>query len=812
MAEKRKRLVLLDAHAIIHRAYHALPEFTTRDGFPTGAVYGFVAMILKIIDDLKPDYLVAAYDLPKPTFRHEAFAEYKGKRAETDEALKMQFDITREFAKIFSIPVYDAEGFEADDIIGTIVEQTRSESDLEIIIASGDMDTLQLVEGDRVRVFTLRRGFNDTVLYDEEAVMARFGFPPKLIVDYKALKGDPSDNIPGIRGIGEKTATALVQTFGPIEEIYRLLEHEGEEYFIAMGFSKRVVKLLREGRDDAEFSKILATIRRDAPIEFKLPSEPWFERVDVEAVIRFFEKYEFRSLPQRFLSLIERFGRELPRRESDEGQREGEEKREEVIEDDPKLLREASVILHLLDSDFIQPTKDDILNETGAKTLREAYEILLARLSEIPKLAGLFQYIERPLIPIVEEMERNGIRIDLPFFEKLAQEYQEKLHEIEERIFEMTGERFNLRSPKQLSEVLFEKMKLPTKGIKKSKSGAYSTSIDTLEKLRDVNEVIPLIIEYRELEKLLSTYIEVIPKLVGPDGRIHAEFLQNGTATGRFASRNPNLQNIPTRTELGRRIREGFIADEGNVLVSFDYSQIELRVLALLSGDEALIEIFREGKDIHRSVAARIAGVPEEKVDREMRRKAKVVNFGILYGMGIRSLQKEMGTTREEAERFYHGFFTHFPRAAAFLEETKAFAHAHGYTETLFGRRRQFRSINSPLPYIRAMAERMALNAPIQGTAADLIKLAMVRIHDEIKKKHPKAKEILQIHDEIIYELPEGEADDFSNEAKELMESLLTEQSLKPFAESGNPEILSYANRVPLLVHSSSGKHWGELK
>ena len=683
MSKQKKTLVLLDAHAIIHRAYHALPQFTTRDGFPTGAVYGFVSMILKIIDDFHPDYIVAAYDLPKPTFRHEAFDGYKGTRKETDEELKMQIGITKKFCEFFSIPIYEQAGFEADDILGTIAEQTREEKDLSLIIASGDMDTLQLVEGKRVRVFTLKRGLNDTVVYDEDAVRERFGFAPPLIVDYKALRGDPSDNIPGVKGIGDKTARFLVSTFGTIEEIYRLLDEKGEEYFLSKGATKRMVKLLKEGKDDAEFSKILATIRRDAPIEFHLPSSLWFDRVRVEEVIQFFQKYEFRSLPQRFLKTLEKLGVE---HSSQQEERKGEE--EEVS---PRLLRELSTMLHLIDSDYIEPGRDDILDYTGERTLSSARGKLEAELKALPKVEQLFLNVEKPLIPIVEEMERTGISVNVPFLNELSKRYHKELKKLEEHIFEKAGGEFNIKSPKQLSEVLFEKMNLPTKGIKKSKSGSYSTNIDNLKKLEDENDIIPLIIEYRELQKLLSTYIDVLPEMVKEDGRIHAEFLQNGTSTGRFSSRNPNLQNIPTRTELGRAIREAFIALKGKQLVSFDYSQIELRILALLSGDDGLKEVFRRGGDIHRAVAARIAGISEEEVDREMRRKAKVVNFGILYGMGIRSLEKEMGTTKQEAQMFYEGFFTQFPKAGEFLEATKRFAHEHGYTETLFGRRRQFR-------------------------------------------------------------------------------------------------------------------------
>ena len=579
-----------------------------------------------------------------------------------------------------------------------------------------------------------------------------------------------------------------MKTFGSIEDIYKTLEEKGEEYFIEKGAKKRMVKLLREGKEDAEFSKILATIRRDAPIRFKLPSSSWLGNVDVEKVIQFFQKYEFHSLPQRFLKTLEKQGLHTER---------DEVVRERVDEVD---ARELSLMLHLIDSDYIEPSIDEVFDYTGTTTEREARDKLLEELKSMPKVYDLYRLLEKPLIPIVKKMEENGILVDRDFFEKLSQEYSRELKNLEEKIFSLVGEEFNINSPKQVSEILFEKLKLSTKGIKKSKTGAYSTKIDNLEKLRDESEVVPLIIEYRELQKLLSTYIEVIPTMIGSDGRLHAEFLQNGTATGRFSSRNPNLQNIPTRTELGRKIREGFIAPEGKMLVSFDYSQIELRILAILSGDEELKRIFQEGKDIHTAVAARIAGVSEDEVDREMRRKAKIVNFGILYGMGINSLKKEMESTKEEAQKFYQGFFREFPKATQFLEETKRFAHEHGYTETLFGRRRQFKNINAKLPFIRAMAERMALNAPIQGTAADIIKSAMLSLDGELEKNFPNTKLLLQIHDELIYEVPDDEKDAFIEKGKKDMEDILEKS------------YIHYKTDVPLLVHASSGKHWGELK
>lgn len=797
MKEKRKKLVLLDAHAIIHRAYHGMPDFTTRAGVPTGAIYGFITMVLRMIDDFNPDYIIACYDLPGKTFRHESYSEYKGTRSKTDEALKMQFEPTRDVCEIFSIPIYDSPGFEADDILGTITEKLKNEP-VDIIIASGDMDTLQLIDKKRVQVFTLKRGMSDTIVYDEDAVIDRYKFKPLSIIDYKAFKGDSSDNIPGIRGIGDKAATLLISNFGTMEKVYEVLEKD-EQKLLDIGLTKRMVGLVRDGKEEAEFSRVLATIRTDAPIEFKLPEKDWHTSVDVESALELFQKYELRALPKRLfktLNINKNSNGDLLAEEFVSK----EEKINNVEDVDRDKLKLTAIALSLVDSDYSGASLEDIFEYTGKSSFLSASKHIYDELELLEKSFDLYKNIEKPLLSVVEQMQNNGVLIDVGFFEKLSKNYHLELSKIEKKIFEFAGSEFNIKSPKQLSEILFEKMELPTKSIKKSKTGTYSTNIKTLEKLKEEHDIIQQIIEYRELQKLLSTYIDVIPKDVSIDGRLHAEFLQNGTSTGRFSSRNPNLQNIPTRTELGRKIREGFISEKGKTLVSIDYSQIELRILAILSGDEELINIFKEGRDIHSSVAAQIGGVEEKDVDRELRRKAKIVNFGILYGMGINSLKKEMGVDREEAQKFYNGFFEHFPRATAFLENTKQYARDNGYTETLFGRRRQFRSINAKLPFIRAMAERMALNAPIQGTAADIIKLAMVHADKKLVKDFPSTKLILQIHDEIIYEVDENKAKEFSEKVTSIMENILKDS------------YLNYETEVPLFVHNSIGKHWGELK
>ncbi|MFT6361410.1 MAG: DNA polymerase-1 [Candidatus Paceibacteria bacterium] len=785
----KQLIVLLDAHAIIHRAYHAMPDFMTRDGRPTGAIYGFGMMVLKIIDEFQPDHIVACYDLPGPTFRHESFADYKGGRSKTDEALKMQFNPTRDICEAFSIPIYDAPGFEADDVLGTIATQLKGNKDVNILIASGDMDTLQLVDKKRVQVYTLKRGLNDTIIYDQKAVEDRFGFKPLSIVDYKAFRGDPSDNIPGIKGIGDKAATLAISKYGTIEKVYADLE-KGDEGLLATGMTSRMVGLIKEGQEEAEFSKVIATIRHDAPIEFKIPEHSWKDAVDIDRAIEIFETYELRALPGKLRSSL---GMSTLVKEPTA------EEQTTLSDED---LKQTALQLWLIDSDQTNADLEAIKEHSGEKNATTAQKSIAEEIKKDEEVNKVYEHIEKPLTLVIENMQENGILVDQKFFTKLSADYHKELDKLVKKIHKFAGSEFNIKSPKQLSNILFEDMDLPTKGIKKSKTGSYSTNVATLEKLHGEHEIIQLIMEYRELEKLLSTYIDNIPDMVADDGRLHAEFLQNGTVTGRFSSRNPNMQNIPTRTDLGRKIREGFIAEKGTQLVSLDYSQIELRCLAMLSEDPVLTKIFTDGQDIHSAVASMIGGVPIDKVDRELRRKAKIVNFGILYGMGVNSLRKQMGGERVEAQTFHDGFFTQFPKATAYLEATKDHARKTGFTQTLFGRKRQFKNINSKLGFIRAMAERMALNAPIQGTSADMIKLAMVQINEWLEQESKKidAKLILQIHDEIIYEVKDSFVEAFSKKADEIMKGALRNSYLK------------YESPVPLIAHYSAGKHWGELK
>lgn len=780
----KKTLVILDAHAIIHRAYHALPAFTNSAGEPTGALYGVTTMTLKIIETFKPDYLVAAFDLPKPTFRHQAYGAYKAGRVKAEDALVAQLQSSRELFEAFGIPVLDAEGFEADDVIGTLVEQYKETPGLTIIIASGDMDTMQLIEGEKVKVFTLKKGLNDTVLYDEEAVRTRFGFGPIQLVDYKGLRGDASDNIIGVPGIGEKTATTILATYGSIEDLYKAIEKDRASV-IKAGVSERMVGILEEHKEDAFFSKTLATIRRDAPISYTLPERPYRDGVDTAKLLELFAQYEFRSLGHRIKSIF-----------SLEDEPVGP-----VEEVDEELLYKTAVALWVLYSENTTATYETILQKTKASTILDAWKTIQEELRK-RNLLAVFEKIEEPLIPLVRKMEEHGILIDKEQFLEMRVSIEKRLREIESEVTSLVGVTINLNSPKQLSTLLFDTLGLKTKG-KRKESGAFTTNAETLETLRDAHPVIPLILEQREIQKILSTYVESILAHVKEDGRIHAKFFQHGTTTGRFSSADPNMQTLPASGVWGQKVRHGFVAKEGCVFVGCDYSQIELRVLAMLSGDARLVESFEQGLDIHASVASLVFGVEQNSVTSEMRRNAKVINFGIIYGMGVQALQKNLGTTKEEAQKFYEEYFAAFPTIKAYLDSTRDFAREHGYTETAFGRRRYFPTINASAPFLRAFAERMATNAPLQGTAADIIKIAIVHINQALLSSglRDQAHLVLQVHDELVYEVSESKAEE--------VQAIIVKAMIGVMDHSPIPVAITH---VPLLVSAAKSTRLDELK
>ncbi len=789
----KKTLALLDVHAILHRAYHALPEFESSKGEPTGALYGLCTMLIKLVKDVKPDYIVACYDLPEPTMRHEVYADYKAGRKKIDDALIAQLERSKDVFKALNIPMYSSPGFEADDMLGTIVETLKNNKEIDIVIASGDMDTMQLIEGDKVRVYTLKKGIKDTIIYNEKAVLERFHFGPKLLPDYKGLRGDPSDNIVGIAGIGEKTAEELIVNFGSIEDIYKKLKKTtGNDQFEKAGIKKRIVELLKAGEEEALFSKMLATIRRDVPIYFKIPEKIWREDIDMKKVQDIFAEFEFRSLG---IKIAEVLSLDLP---------------ESVgKEESPEDIAEVGLMLWVVDSNKTNPDLDDILSYTHKNSLKEAREVLEKMIKD-QNLSFVMDEIERPLIPITAKMKEIGIKIDVERLKVLSKKYHAELDLLEKKIWKIVGVEFNISSPKQLGEMLFVKMGLKTKNQKKNASGGFSTKESELEKLREEHPIAGFILEYRELSKLLGTYIDTIPTLVDGNNRIHPQFLQAGSATGRMASQNPGVQNIPVKTDLGREIRKSFIAEKGYKIVSFDYSQMELRIAAFLSGDKKLIEIFKKGQDVHTAVACEVFGVKPEEVTKQMRAKAKVINFGVMYGMGVTALQKNIGTNREEAQEFLDGYFNRFAGLAEYLEKVKHETAQKGYTETYFGRRRYFPDIHSKLPFMKASAERMAINAPIQGTEADIIKIAMVKIDKFLAGRQPlqassgrmtnlksDVRLLLQVHDELVYEIKENIISSVSPEIKKMMEGVIDPKK---------------THGIICATDISVGDNWGELR
>jgi len=789
MAKTQKNtLVLLDAHAILHRAYHALPDFTSPTGEPTGALYGVTTMVLKIIEDFKPQYIAACYDLPEPTYRHEAYDAYKAGRSKTDEALILQINRSREIFNSLGIPIFEKVGFEADDLLGTIAHLTADNKDLSVIIASGDMDTLQCIDKKRVQVFTLKKGIKDTIIYDEQAVKDRFGFGPKMVIDYKGLRGDASDNIPGIRGIGEKTATTLITTFGSIEQIYKKLERD-EQQFIDVGITKRMVGLLKDGKEDAEFSKMLATIRTDAIAEFDLASTQWKEHADTELIANLFSNFGFRNMTQRIQKLFDIT----------------------LVDDtanaqavNPEELQRAAILLWLLESDRTNASYDDIIDYGRSFLKVNTWEDTIIAMEEKVKKAGLwdiFADIEVPLIPVLAQMKKTGIALDVPYLNTLSKKLHTELTQLETSIYKHAGQEFNINSPKQLGEILFDGLELKPKNAKKTTGGQRSTKESELGKLKDEHPIIADLLRYRELQKLVSTYIDSLPGMVGEDGRLHSTLIQTGAATGRMASKDPNLQNIPARTKEGRAIRKAFVAQAGSRLVAIDYSQIELRIAAILSEDPNLMDIFKRGEDVHKGVALRVFGVNGEDVTDNMRRKAKVINFGILYGMGVNALRTNLGseTTREAAQEFLNAYFNTFTRLAEYLEESKSFARQHGYTQTLFGRQRHFPGITSSVPFIRAQAERMAINAPIQGSQADIVRIAMVKINAYIEelKLQSDVKMLLQVHDELIFEIKEEKIAATVPTLLNIMTDVLTKEQAKG---------------VPILAEIKIGQNWEEMK
>jgi len=890
-------LLLFDGNALVHRAFHALPPLTQpKTGELVNAVYGFASTLLKVFADFKPTHWAVAFDRPGPTFRHEMFEEYKAQRPATPEELKGQMKKVHQLVEAFHIPVFEIDGFEADDVLGTLSKQA-DEQGVETIIVTGDNDMLQAVLP-RVKTLAPRRTFTDTVLYDEEAVEQKYGIKPEQLADLKALAGDVSDNIPGLPGIGEKTAAKLLQQYGSLRGIYDHIED------VTPG---RLQDTLREYRTQAFRNKELSTIVKDVPIKLDLKTCQ-VSHYDRNEVARLFQELEFIKLLSRLPQMKAESSQpsavkcHMVNTEAALGQLIGELETAQGLAIEVETTGEKAAMADLVGiaissargKAFYIPLGHIGLNQppqlpltrvaAGLKPILEnaskdkiAYNgkhvmavlvgcgVEVKNLNFDPMLAAyllgekslglkalafnklgveiatpaglsgagkkqsslsllevnqiadyfcanvdivwslkesletelrkqglwqLFTEVEMALIPVLVAMESNGILLDTDLLRGMSLEQGQELLRLEKEIYSSVGHQFNINSPQQLGKVLFEELRLPQS--RRTKSG-YSTEASVMEALRGTHPIIELILKYRQLSKLKSTYVDALPALINhKTGRVHTSFNQTGTATGRLSSSDPNLQNIPIRSEMGNKIRKAIIAPPGAYLLSADYSQIDLRALAHLSQDSALITAFAQDEDIHAMTASKIFGIPASEVTPEMRRNAKTVNFGVVYGMSDYGLEQATNLSREEASQFIALYFEKYPGVKEYLEATKAQARKLGYVQTVLGRRRFLPEINSFNRMVREAAERMAINAPVQGSSADIIKIAMINLHREMEKRNLKSKMLLQIHDELLFEVPEEEVEE--------MKSLVTE--LMPRAV----ELC-----VPVKIDIKLGRNWGEM-
>ncbi|NCN07811.1 DNA polymerase I [Candidatus Falkowbacteria bacterium] len=909
MKFEKQKLAVIDGNALVHRAFHAIPPLTTKDGAIVNAVYGFTAILLKALKDLKPDYIVATFDLKGKTFRHEEFAEYKAGRVKQPDELYNQIPIIKDVLAVFNIPIFEKPGFEADDLIGTISHlKSVDRPDIDTIIITGDQDTFQLIDSNTM-VFSPHKGLGETILYNEKLIEEKFeGLKPNQLIDYKALRGDPSDNIPGVRGIGQKGAINLLNEFKNLDNLYKNLNSNK--------ISERNKKLLMEYKKDAFMSQKLATIIVDVPIKFKL-EDCKLGGFDKSKIIKLFQDLNFKRLMTQLSVLDSDFqikgGQESLFNQDIKQNKTNQDQKYQLITDTKKLniflteLKKQSefcfdtettsvdaFMAELLGVSFswqkntafylpiqslnqikkelipIFKNKDikkighnikydlEILEQNGFKINGLYFDTMIASyllnpgnrqhnldtvaftelgyqmqpiedligtgknqisMADVPveKLSwyscedadmtyqiyqklkkdlddegmfGLFEELEMPLIEVLADIEKNGVNLDLKLLTELAKETDYDLKILEKKIFKAVGSEFNISSPLQLKEILFDKLKISTIGISKTKTG-ISTAAGELEKLKGQHKVIDMILEFRELAKLKSTYLDALPKLINQkDNRVHTSFNQTVAATGRLSSSNPNLQNIPIRTKRGQKIRRAFIAEPGFKILKADYSQMELRIIASLANDREMMNIFLSGGDIHTMTAALINNLKPEEVTKEIRRTAKEINFGVLYGMGAWGLATRTGISHNDAKNFISKYFNTFKEVKKWLEETVVIAKEKGYVETLYGRRRYLPEINSSIPQMRSQAERMAVNMPIQGTQADIIKLAMIAIYKELPKISPETKMVLQVHDELVFEVKDEDLDKVSKFIKNTMNNI-------------------YKLRVPIETEIKIGKNWG---
>ena len=904
MLERKPLFLLMDGHALIHRAFHALPPLTVnKTGEPIGAVYGFTSALLKALDEIDPTHCAIVFDRPTPTFRHLQYEEYKAHRASTPDELRAQFKRIRELIAAFGIPAYEMDGYEGDDVLGTLSRQA-SEQGIDTVILTGDTDTVQLVNP-YVKALLPRGMFKDTVLYDEKKVVERYGVPPTLIPDLKGLMGDSSDNIPGVPGIGGKTAAKLIQQFGEVEEIYKHVEEVKPP---------RIQGLLKEHESQAKLSVALARIVVKVPLDldFDACARSGFNR---EAVVGLFRELEFSSLLARLPGGDGEDGAEAEERVSgggvvqyhtvrDEdaldkmiaevrgagyfafdtettslnammaglvgvsissaprvayyvpvGHSSGAQLSRDLVieklrplfedEDLPKTAHNANYdmmvlanygvevrglandsmiaafligekalglkglsfdrlgiemtpITELIGTGSKQITMDKVSVESASPYAAADADITLRLSTMIEKelreegLWEIMDEVELPLVPIIVRMQRSGIALDGKLLQGMSLELGERMAVLEAGIYDDVGHRFNINSSKQLGDVLFKELSLPS--AKRTKSG-FSTDARVLEGLRGAHPIVEKVLEFRQLSKLKSTYLDALPYLVNPNtGRVHTTFNQTGSVTGRVSSNDPNLQNIPIRSELGGQVRHAFIAQDHPewVLLAADYSQIDLRVLAHISEDPSLIRAFHDGADIHASTASYVYGVPMDEVTADMRRIAKTINFGIIYGISGFGLASRTGLSNEEAQAFINQYFERYPGVKEYMEVTKHKARAQGYVQTVLGRRRHFPEFNSRNHNVRMAAERMAINMPIQGTSAEITKLAMIGVQNRMDEAHMKSRMLLQVHDELIFEAPMDEVEEMSGLARDVMASALE---------------LS----VPLKVDVKMGPNWGDM-
>ncbi|HZJ41568.1 MAG TPA: DNA polymerase I [Patescibacteria group bacterium] len=907
MNKQRNKLIIIDGNALIHRSFHALPTtLRTKDGLLVNAVYGFTAFLLKALAEFKPEYIILTLDKAGPTFRHLAYAEYKATRVKGVDELYAQIPLVKEVATAFDIPIFEKSGYEADDIIGSLTKQAKREKNLETIIVTGDMDTLQLIS-DQAKVYTMSRGLSDSVLYDSDKVKERYKLSPKQIVDYKALAGDASDNIPGAKGIGAKTATDLLLSYKSIEGIYEAVEKKSEE------IKPRTLQLLIESRDNVFLSKELATIDCDAPVKLSLEKAS-FKSPEMNSILELFQRFEFKSLLNKVRALsgdsekleekIEiskkqkiqtvKINHHLINNESEisnllkkinkektvgfyiETKPDSEEilgyafalegggsffipheknfsnQIKSILENEKikkigynlklnfRILKTINIELKgiyfdiLIAAYLLNPGNRryqienliftelgvDETSQASVKSASQATQLTLdleVDLKALSKKAcetvsyifqlkpilenrlhkealyDIFKNLEMPLTVVLGNMENNGIKINTKFLSSLEKEVSKKIEVLEKKIYKEAGKTFNINSTKQLKEILFTDLELPTKGIKKTKTG-FSTAEDELNKLKELHPIISLMLNYRELSKLETTYLKALPKMINPKtNRIHTHFSQVVAATGRLSSHDPNLQNIPTKTTEGRRIRQAFVAEDGFVLVGFDYSQIELRLAAHFSKDKKMINSFLNKADIHTETAASINGITPKEVTHKMRQEAKAINFGILYGQGPHGLSQSAGIPYSQAQEFIKKYFITYPNIKKMVDGFIKEAERKGYASTLIGRKRPLPDINSQMPLVRKSSQRMAINTPIQGTAADLIKKAMIKVMALLAGKDNEIRLLLQVHDELIFEIKEDKIEKYSKDIEKIMQE--------------NTQLA-----VPITVERSSGKTWENLK